>query len=67
MDWQPIETAPYETPVLTFWPGRLRHNPVILINTRNSGAALGKRDDWWHSKPDQMPTHWMPLPEPPTP
>jgi hypothetical protein len=65
MEWQPIETAPYETPVLTYWPGSQRLNPVILINTRNSGRNLGKRDGWWHSLPDQEPTHWQPLPPPP--
>jgi hypothetical protein len=67
MNWQPVETAPYETEVLTFWPGSESRNPVYLINTKNSGTALGKRDGWWRSKPDQQPTHWMPLPPPPTP
>jgi hypothetical protein len=64
--WQPVENAPYETPVLTYWPGNKMRNPVIIINTKNSGASLGKRDGWWHSVPDQTPTHWMPLPGPPT-
>ena len=61
--WQPIETAPYETPVLTLWLGNAKRNPVMLINTKNSGANLGKRDNWWHSLPDQQPQLWMPLPE----
>jgi hypothetical protein len=26
---------------------------------------MGKRDNWWYSKPGEMPTHWMPLPTPP--
>lgn len=66
MTWQPIETAPYEQNVLTFWPGSYMRNPVIIINSRNGGAMLGKRDGWWHSKPDETPTHWMPLPGPPS-
>lgn len=65
MKWQPIETAPYETKVLTYWPGNKTRKSVILINTKNSGNSLGKRDGWWFSRPDQMPTHWMPLPDPP--
>lgn len=64
-DWKPVETAPYETLVLTFWPGSDRRNPVMLINSKNSGDNLGKRGGWWHSKPGQEPTHWMRLPEPP--
>ena len=63
--WEPVETAPYETPVLTWWPGSPLRNPVFLINTKNSGANLGKKNSWWHSKPNEQPTHWMPLPEPP--
>lgn len=60
--WQPVETAPYETPVLTLWLGDARRNRVILINTKNNGSNLGKRDNWWQSLPDQQPQLWMPLP-----
>lgn len=65
-DWQDVSTAPYETKVLTFWPGSAMANPVILINSKNSGTLCGKKDGWWHSHPNQPPTHWMPLPELPT-
>lgn len=65
-DWHPAETAPYETPVISFWPGSDKLNPVMLINTKNSGAMLGKRDGWWFSKPDQIPTLWTHLPDAPT-
>jgi len=60
--WQPVDSAPYETPVLTLWLGNEKRAPVMLINTKNSGANLGKRDNWWHSLPEQQPQLWMPLP-----
>jgi hypothetical protein len=64
-EWQPIETAPYETQVLTYWSGSKNHNPVCLINTKNNGRYLGTKDGWWYSRQDQQPDHWMPLPDPP--
>jgi hypothetical protein len=64
--WQPIETAPYEVNVLTFWGGNEMRNPKIIVNTKNGGLTLGRRDLWWCSLPDQQPTHWMPLPAAPT-
>jgi len=65
MEWQTTDTAPYETLVLTYWPGSAKRSPVMLVNTKNSGTMMGKRDNWWYSKPGEMPTHWMPLPTPP--
>lgn len=63
--WQPIDgDTPYETRVLTYWPGDGRRNPLHLINTRNSGENLGAKDGWWYSRPDQMPTHWKHLDKP---
>lgn len=61
--WRDIADAPYETKVITLWQGDGRS--VYMFNTKNSGTMLGKRDEWWYSKPSQMPQKWMPLP--PTP
>lgn len=62
--WNPdMEAAPYETPVLTLWAGNKQLKPVVLVNIKNNGLNLGKRDSWWRSKPSEMPTKWMPLPE----
>ena len=61
MEWQPIETAPKDgTRVLVHEPGM---EPEIA---HWSGGV------WWIGQSDdfQFPggiTHWMPLPEPPTP
>jgi hypothetical protein len=72
-DWQPIETAPKQIdPVLLYWP-YWTTEPVI-------GARNYRPDDghieWfasWHTErwmgddaEDPGPTHWMPLPDPPT-
>ena len=65
MEWQPVETAPYEAHVLTYWGGSEVLNPVILVNMKNDGSSFGNRDGWWYSRPTQVPTHWMPLPQPP--
>ncbi len=63
--WLPIDgDTPYETRVLTYWPGDGRRNPLHLINTRNNGETMGDKDGWWYSRPDQMPTHWKHLDKP---
>lgn len=70
MTWQPIETAPRCVEVIVFAPSE---NPAV------STAELDARE-WTYSRAGQYapiddfygdgplhPTHWMPLPEPPTP
>ena len=63
MDWQPIETAPKDgTRVLLFVPkyGAMSgHFPIYGTSTQekwNLHSCLNK---------EAIPTHWMPLPEPP--
>ena len=54
---------PKNTRVLTCWLGDAMLNPVIVINEWRTQIGSG----WWHSRPNQVPTHWMQLPPPPTP
>lgn len=68
-DWQPIETAPMDaTPVLLWQNGR-------RITGRWMPRFYGEVLRWdmgnWQSSDGfdlfyQPPTHWMPLPEPPS-
>lgn len=61
MDWQPIETAP-------------KDGTVILIGA-HLGIDIGLWADWLNGWIDEAqsgyhdpnwPTHWMPLPNPPS-
>jgi len=67
-EWQLIETAKPKRGqrVLTCWTGSERQNQVILINEYNPQPRELGSFDWWHSKPLQVPTYWMPLPEAPS-
>ena len=65
--WRPIdENTPYETRILTRYCEK-RRSLIILINLRNSGDNLGKKDTFWYSAPNQQPTEWIPLPKGVTP
>lgn len=75
-EWQSIETCPQDlNPVLLWWPFQ-RQFP--LIGARNyrvadDGDTFVFEDSWWvewdrfrDDGADPGPTHWMPLPDPPT-
>jgi hypothetical protein len=80
-DWQPIETAPKDgTPILLFYPGPdydsgNYHSDgeavgVTMAVVRGRTTANGYLIwEGYYSAVDPSyatPTHWMPLPEPPT-
>jgi hypothetical protein len=56
MEWQPIETAPKS--------GR----DMILLLTQSRFPQVAFSNTWWTSgfSVECKPTHWMPLPPPPT-
>jgi hypothetical protein len=63
--WQPIETAPRDgTEFLTYAPGNAHayynfdRRPALVISKWKEGRL-------WQNRPDNMPTHWMPLPAAP--
>ena len=57
MEWQPIETAPKDVVLLLGWYGFGDKWETCTDYYHNS------RGGWLHGQA----THWMPLPEPPTP
>ena len=68
IEWQPIETAPKDdNPVLL---GLVGWTPVIAAWMGDSQAAshwceyLG--GNFYGTKPPFEPSHWMPLPNPPS-
>lgn len=68
--WQPIETAPLNQSVLVYIENAEHYGPGIyraLLSDFGRGRqlsinALHMGRDCPH---DYMPSHWMPLPEPP--
>ena len=72
MEWQPIETAPTdETPILV-WGGTYEtdlsepyKNDEIRLVSR-SGAIWYETGGCYYASWVSNPTHWMPLPPPPT-
>ena len=79
MDWQPIETAPKETTIIVYgynMYGQLLAGGPYRFYRRTVGQIThdGKCDDLLDPGCDcirggtiEHPTHWMPLPEPPSP
>lgn len=68
MDWQPIETAPKDGTSVLLWDGEFQFTGEWMVE-----AIDGSH--WWiatlHGQKqvacDPQPTHWHPLPPPPTP
>ena len=65
MEWQPIETAPYDVPVLVFCPKRGPEPDQQQVLTRQ--ILPRNQGEWWVWGDEYSfePTHWMPLPKPP--
>ena len=61
MHWQPIETAPRDGTTILVW----RKYEYSYDHLR---MGLDRYVDgiWRFSRRDMQPTHWMPLPDPPT-
>ena len=77
MEWQPIETAPKDGPVLLYFAA-MQFQMIDGMRAHVERTAVGFCDDGdvceqgtghslfedWRD-PEIRPTHWMPLPEPP--
>lgn len=66
--WRPIETAPRDGTRVLVWRPResddhVAHAGVDHWRDDNAGGGSGS---WYRSRRYQQPTHWMPLPAPPS-
>jgi hypothetical protein len=74
MKWEPIETAPKNGNTIDVWAGGGRVTDVYWRSSwRGEGWHCMAEDDYGNNRwtlveqEHGTPTHWMPLPEPPTP
>lgn len=75
MEWQPIETAPKDGTEFQawlilendklhgFWEPRCKYNEDGILGIW--GRIDYDEEDWDYTYFQLVPTHWMPLPEPP--
>lgn len=63
-EWQPIETAPKDVPLLVF-SCEARHPGVMVAELNTWEDSADWTDTWAEQGLDVEPTHWMPLPSPP--
>lgn len=59
MNWQPIESAPINKTIL-IWCARM--NDILIADVELDGQVVDINTGYAAKRP----THWMPLPEPPT-
>ena len=70
-EWQTIETAPENESILIYIP-RFDHygHGVLRAILVNMGTGRRWHSTCWHAGrdvgPEDLPTHWQPLPPPPT-
>jgi hypothetical protein len=66
-EWQPIETAPKDGTVIDLWiPGWERFADCHWSKIEPAGWTSDFGDVVLECTGNTEPTHWMPLPEPPT-
>ncbi len=63
--WQPIETAPKDGSMFLIWDGRSYGFASWWHDEKMHWLKQETRQGYRHPE-DQEPTHWMPLPPPPT-
>lgn len=60
--WQPIESAPKDgTEILLYCP-----TSEVFVGIYCAGWGRGWAPRFYDDTPDFIPTHWMPLPDPPS-
>jgi hypothetical protein len=74
MEWQPIETAPKDGTAVLVYPATWGSKPASIAKWNEDKYAKNPRPFW--ERDDDLgkvsisrgkpPTHWMPLPAPPS-
>lgn len=68
--WRPIETAPKDGTQFQAWIEKYGWEPRARFNPDSEAFELWGRVDYdkdgWDVYSHMVPTHWMPLPTPPT-
>jgi hypothetical protein len=64
-DWRPIKTAPTDG-TLIFLYEELQNKPHVFVGSWWQGPNWGYFEDNGPEPRGWKPTHWMPLPAPPT-
>lgn len=64
VEWQPIETAPRDGTAILAYGEHLPTYFYAIIFERGEWKYCSQGKGW--AAPPGMPTHWMPLPAPPT-
>lgn len=73
MTWQPIETAPKDGTWVDLWCGERDGYPAGRFENMSFRGgewrhpSFFSHSDSYGTPLAAMPTHWMPLPEPPAP
>jgi len=62
MDWKPIETAPKDGHFLVWLPAPMLGSNIQVMRAGKVALIGGQ----FAFDVEDVPTHWMPLPEPPT-
>jgi hypothetical protein len=66
-DWQLIETAPKDVPILVWAPSAPGETPVwVVVKDDDDFNIEHDGDGLWMDARNAHPTHWMPLPAPPS-
>lgn len=65
MEWQPIKTAPANTPVLVYWRDRYGYHMTVAERWTDGEWANSEPNGYCEDPRIQTPTHWTPIPPPP--
>lgn len=66
MQWRPIETAPKDNGSKLVWCPEWKNTYTAVWGFDRDTGAMGWRHFGSYAPLNEQPSHWMPLPKPPT-